>query len=515
MFLYNYSENSLSSIESEALAVWLCKATGYRGGYMNAALIIDNIETPATGGATFQRKDPSTGQPVTTAAAATVADAIKAVDSAAAAFKTWSKSGPSQRRNILFKAAELVHSRAGDFAKIMLAETGASESWGRFNVHLAQGMLREAASLTTHIRGEIIPADKPGAICMAIRRPAGVVVSLAPWNAPIILAVRSFATALACGNTVVLKASESSPGTQYLLGQVMRDAGLPPGVLNLITNAPADAAQIGEALISHPAVRRVNFTGSTRTGRLVAETAARYLKPVLLELGGKAPFLVLADADIDNAVRAAAFGSFMHAGQICMSTERVVIDSQVADEFARKLAAKADSLTATASEHSAGAIGCLISKESALRSEELVRDAVQKGAQLLAGGKAEGTRMSATVLDAVTPAMKIYYEESFAPIVSLIRVSSVDEAVRIANDTEYGLSSAIFTRDVKLALDIAAQLDFGCCHINGPSVYDEAQMPLGGMKASGYGRFGGQPGVNEFTEVQWVSIEDPAQHYPI
>jgi len=482
---------------------------------MKTSLIIDNTDQPASGGATFVRSDPNTGQAVTEAAAAGVEDVRHAIESSAAALRNWSMGGPTARRDLLLKAAELLHERNDELSDLMVRETGASASWAKFNTHLAYDMLREAASLTTHIKGEVIPADKPGSFCMAIRRPAGVVVSIAPWNAPIILAVRSFATALACGNTVVLKASESSPGTQYLLARILCDAGLSPGVLNFITNAPADAAKIGEALISHPAVRRVNFTGSTKTGRIVAETAARYLKPVLLELGGKAPLLILGDADVDNAVRAAAFGAFMHQGQICMSTERIVIDSSVADDFVDKLAKRASNYQIRPPGEAGFALGSMVSCDAASRSEDLVKDAVAKGAKLLAGGNVRGATMSATVLDEVTPRMKVYYEESFAPIVCVVRVAGVEEAVRVANDTEYGLSSAIFSRDIKLALEIAQRLDFGCCHINGPSVYDEAHMPLGGMKASGYGRFGGQPGINEFTDIQWISIEDPNQHYPM
>jgi acyl-CoA reductase-like NAD-dependent aldehyde dehydrogenase len=241
---------------------------------------------------------------------------------------------------------------------------------------------------------------------------------------------------------------------------------------------------------------------------------ARYLKPVLLELGGKAPLIVLDDADVDNAVRAAAFGSFMHSGQICMSTERIVVAPGIADAFASKLAEKAKSLTAGNPRTSNAALGSLVDRAPAVRVEGLVKDAVDKGARLLAGGSVDGTVMNATVLDRVTPEMSIYHEESFGPVASIVRAKNTEDCVRIANDTEYGLSSAVFTRDIKQALAISAELDFGCCHINGPTVYDEAQMPLGGMKASGYGRFGGLPGVQEFTEVQWVSIEDPDQHYP-
>ena len=482
---------------------------------MKVGLLIDNREVAASGGATFERYDPITGNLASESAAASKQDALAAVESAAMAFRSWSKTGPNQRRDILLEAARLLASRTDEFTKVMMQETGASGPWVGFNTRLAAGMLREAAAITTQIKGEIIPADKPGSVALAFRRPAGVVLSIAPWNAPIILAVRAFATALACGNTVVLKASELSAGTQILLGRVMSDAGLPPGVLNVVTNAPADAGQVVEAMVAHPAVRRVNFTGSTRTGRIIAEMAARHLKPVLLELGGKAPLLVLDDADVDNAVRAAAFGAFIHQGQVCMSTERVVVDRSIADAFATKFTAKTKTIAAGNPQISDVPLGSLVSREAAARVGTLVKDAVDRGAKLLAGGKIEGSIMEATLLDHVTPDMKIYYEESFGPVACMVRVADAEEAVRVANDTEYGLSSGIFSRDVTRAMEIASRLDFGCCHINGPTVHDEAQMPLGGMKASGYGRFGSQPGINEFTEVQWVTIEDPAQHYPI
>ena len=482
---------------------------------METLLMVDNeLRTSSTKGV-FQRHHPITGNLVSTSAAATTQDALDAVESCAAAFPAWAATAPAERRDILLKAADLVMQRSDSLMEIMMAETGASRPWSAFNARLAVGMLREAASLTTQVKGEIIPSNKPGMFSLAVRRPVGVVLAIAPWNAPIILAVRAFCTALACGNTVILKASELSAGTQFLLAQAMVDAGLPPGVLNFITHAPAEAGAVAEAMIAHPAVRRVNFTGSTRTGRIVATTCAKYLKPVLLELGGKAPMLVLADAEIDHAVRAAAFGAYMHQGQICMSTERIVIDEAVADVFAEKLAQKAASLKTGDPAEGDAPLGALVDASAVTKVQALIDDAVSKGARLLTAGLVDGALMGASLLDHVTPEMKIYYEESFGPVVCIVRVKSVEEAVRVANDTEYGLSSAIFTRDVALALKIAQQLDFGCCHINGPTVHDEAQMPLGGMKASGYGRFGGAPGIHEFTEVQWVSIEDPAQHYPI
>jgi acyl-CoA reductase-like NAD-dependent aldehyde dehydrogenase len=376
-------------------------------------------------------------------------------------------------------------------------------------------MLREAASMTTQIAGEVIPSDKPGCIAMAVRQPAGVVLSIAPWNAPVILGVRALALPLACGNTVILKASEICPGTHRLIAECLRDAGLPPGVLNVITNAPEDAPTLIEALIAHPAVRRINFTGSTRVGRIIAQIAAKYLKPALLELGGKAPLVVLDDADIDAAVAAAAFGAFMNQGQICMSTERIVLDQSIADAFIAKFAAKAETLVAGDPRHGNTPLGSLIGIEAAARLQGLIKDAVGKGARVVAGGKIEGTLMSATVLDHVTSSMRIYDEESFGPVVAVVRVDGVDEAVRIANDTEYGLSAAVFGRDIARAFNVAKRIESGICHVNGPTLHDEAQMPFGGVKASGYGRFGGKAGIAEFTELRWITIETSPQHYPI
>ena len=478
-------------------------------------LLIDDRDVAASTGATFERRDPITGDVASRAAAASVADAQAAADAAAAAFPAWSKLGPNARRAALLKAADLLEGRAADFVNLMATEIGATAGWAQFNVKLAAVMLREAASLTTQITGEIIPSDKPGCVSMAVRQPAGVVLGIAPWNAPVILGVRAIATPLACGNTVVLKASEICPGTHRLIGAVLREAGLPAGVVNVITNAPEDAGEIIESLIAHPAVRRINFTGSTRVGRIIAETAARFLKPVLLELGGKASLVVLDDADLDAAVAASAFGAFMNQGQICMSTERIVVDNAVADDFVAKLAAKAESLQAGNPRHGNFALGSLVGVEAAERIGGLVNDAVSKGARLLAGGRVDGTVMSATVLDQVTPAMRLYGEESFGPVVCVIRASGVEEAVRIANDTEYGLSAAVFGRDITRALDVAHRIDSGICHINGATVHDEAQMPFGGVKASGYGRFGGKAGISEFTELRWITIETGPQHFPI
>ena len=480
---------------------------------MDIGLLIDGGERDASGAASYDRMDPFTGRLATRAAAASVADANAAVDAAAAAFPAWSKTGPGERRASLSKAADVMASKVDEFTRLMTEETGATAPWAGFNVMLAANMLREAAAMTTQISGEIIPSDKPGTLAMGIRQPAGVCVGIAPWNAPVILGTRAIAMAIACGNTVVLKASEMCPGTHRLIGQVLVEAGLPKGVINVVTNDPKDAAGIVEALVAHPAVRRINFTGSTKVGRIIAELAGRYLKPALLELGGKAPLVVLDDADIDAAVNAATFGAFMHQGQICMSTERLIVDEKVADEFVAKLAARASKLPA-GDPRGHVVLGSLISSQAADKMEELIADAVAKGARLVAGGKRTGTVVEATLLDHVTPAMRVYAEESFGPVKPVVRVKGEDEAVRVANDTEYGLSSAVFSRDIRRALAVAARIESGICHINGPTVGDEAQMPFGGVKGSGFGRFGGKAAIAEFTDLRWVTIEDPGQHYP-
>jgi acyl-CoA reductase-like NAD-dependent aldehyde dehydrogenase/ABC-type branched-subunit amino acid transport system ATPase component len=497
----------------EGQAVEAAKSERQESAMKHVSLMIGDRDGGAADGRTFDRIDPFTGQVASRAAAASVADAIAAVDAAHTAFPAWAAMGPGERRAKLLKAADLLDARGAEFSELMTAECGAIGPWGHFNSHFAASLMREAASMTTQIAGEVIPTDKPNSLAMAIRQPVGVVLGIAPWNAPVILGVRAIAMPLACGNTVVLKASEMCPGTHALIGTIMRAADLPPGVVNVVTNAPADAAKIVETLIAHPAVRRVNFTGSTRVGRIVAETAARYLKPVLLELGGKAPMVILDDADLDEAVKAAAFGCFANMGQICMSTERLIVDEKVADAFVEKFAAKARALP-HGDPRGHVVLGSLVTKEAVTRNKELLDDAVSKGAKVVAGGEFNGTVVSATVLDRVTPAMRIYTEESFGPVKPIIRVKNTEEAIRVANDTEYGLSAAVFGKDIARALGVAKRIQSGICHINAPTVHDEGQMPFGGTKASGYGRFGGKAAIDEFTELRWITIQTGPHSYP-
>lgn len=480
---------------------------------MNIPLLIGGQDVAARDGRTCNRIDPVTAAIATTAAAASPEDASNAADAAARALPSWSATSPVERRKILMAAADLMDAKTQDFTDLMISETGATAPWAGFNVMLAANMLREAASMTTRITGEVIPANKPGTLAMAVRRPVGVCLGIAPWNAPVILGTRAIATAIACGNTVVLKASEMCPGTHRLIGSVLAEAGVPEGVVNIVTNDPADAAEIVATLIAHPAVRHINFTGSTKVGRIIARLAAEQIKPVLLELGGKAPLVILDDADIEAAVNAAIFGSFMNQGQICMSTERIIVDDKIADVFIEKLAARAGGLP-FGNPREQVVLGSLVTPDAADKMGELISDATAKGARVVAGGARDGSIVSATLLDGVTNEMRIYAEESFGPVKPIIRVSGDDEAVRIANDTEYGLAAAVFSRDISRAMSVANRIESGICHINGPTVADEAQMPFGGVKQSGYGRFGGKAGIEAFTFLRWLTIEDPGQHYP-
>ncbi|MDE4134973.1 aldehyde dehydrogenase [Phaeobacter sp. QD34_3] len=477
-------------------------------------LFINGEHVDAENGRAFERHNPVTGALATTAAAASTEDAMRAADAAAAAFPEWSAMAPGVRRRMLLDAAEALKARGDAIVDAMKAEIGATEAWARFNIMLASEMLVEAAGLTTQIKGEIIPSNRPGSTAYAVRQPAGVVLAMAPWNAPVILGVRSIATPLACGNTVVMKTSELCPRTHALILEAVAEAGLPKGVVNAISNAPEDAPELVEALIAHPAVRRVNFTGSTRVGRLIGEISARHLKPSLLELGGKAPFIVLEDADIDAAVAAAAFGAYMNQGQICMSTERIIVVDEIADAFVDAFARKVETLTAGDPTEGKAPLGSVVNAAAADRIRELIEDAVQKGARLIGGG-GSGTILNAAALDGVTPQMRLYSEESFGPVTSLIRVSDADEAVRVANESDMGLSAAVFGRDQARAMKVAARIESGICHVNGPTVHDEAQMPFGGVKDSGYGRFGGQWGIAEFTDLRWMTTQDGGIHYPI
>ncbi|GGU24828.1 aldehyde dehydrogenase family protein [Lentzea flava] len=474
-------------------------------------LFIGGESVPALDGRTTDDLNPYTGEVYAVVAAGGSADVERAVDAAQEAFAEWSATSPSVRRRILLRAADDLESRTPEAIALMGQEVGGVAGWAGFNVMLAANILREAAAAVTQPVGEVLTTETPGQLSLAVREPLGVVAAFAPWNAPIILSTRAVAAPLAAGNTVVLKPSEEAPiAAGLFIADVLHEAGLPAGVLNVVTNAPADAAAVAEALITDPRVRAVNFTGSTEVGRIVGTIAAQHLKPAVLELGGKNSLLVLDDADLDHAVEAATFSSFFNAGQICMSADRILVHQSVAEEFTAKFAAKVASLPHGDPTDPGTVIGPVITPRAAERVAALVAEAVSEGARVRAGGDG-----SATVLDGVTPAMRIFNEEIFGPAVVVTTVADDDEAVAIANSTEHGLTAGILTEDSRRGFALARRIRTGIVHVGNQTVDDEPQAPFGGVKASGYGRFGGRWGIEAFSSTRWVTVSHEHGHFPI
>jgi acyl-CoA reductase-like NAD-dependent aldehyde dehydrogenase len=470
--------------------------------------------TPASSGKTFEDKDPFTGDTVASIPAGGADDARKAIEAAAGAFPAWAETPPGARQAIFLKAADILESRQDEVVSMLARETGCTFGFGMFQMHFVPGLFRQAAAAPYQPIGQIIPSDT-GALAMGIRKPVGVVGAIAPWNAALILSARSIAAPLALGNTVVLKPSEWSPWAGGLVwGEIFAEAGLPEGVLNIVTHAPGKAGDIGDELVSHPAVRRINFTGSTAVGRKLAEAAGRNLKRVVLELGGYNPLIVLADADMDYAVNATAFGAFLHQGQICMSARKVIVERSIADEFTEKLAAKAKGLKAGDPKEHDTIIGPLINEDALKLVQGRVDEAVKKGARVLAGGEAVGACYQATVLADVPQDSDFAKLETFGPVIAVEVVDSADEAVARANATTYGLSSGIITTDSDRGFALAQQLEAGIVHVNDQPVGDEPQMPFGGVKDSGWGRFGGQAVQDEFTELRWITVQSGSHPYP-
>ncbi|HEY2935108.1 MAG TPA: aldehyde dehydrogenase family protein [Gaiellaceae bacterium] len=468
----------------------------------------------AADGRTFEDRDPYTGEVVARVPAGTREDARRAVEAAAAAFPAWAKTPPAVRQGIFLKAAAVLEGRQDEVVSLLARETGCTFGFGMFQMHFVPGLFRQAAALAYAPLGEVLPSDM-GAFSMGLRRPVGVVGAIAPWNAALILSARSIAAPLALGNTVVLKPSEHSPVVGGLLwGEIFAEAGLPAGVLNIVAHAPGEAAGIGDELVENPHVRRLNFTGSTATGRKLAEAAGRQLKRIVLELGGYNPLIVLADADLDYAVDASAFGAFLHQGQICMSARRIIVERPIADEFVSRLAEKTKGLKAGDPKDPDTIIGPVISEEALETIKARVGDAVRAGARVLAGGEAVGSCFQATLLADVPPDAEFARVETFGPVAAIEIVDSADEAVERANATSYGLASGIITQDADRGLALAQRIDAGIVHVNDQPVGDEPQMPFGGVKDSGFGRFGGTAVVDEFTELRWITVQSGSHPFP-
>jgi acyl-CoA reductase-like NAD-dependent aldehyde dehydrogenase len=478
-------------------------------------LFIGGSWDSAHDGGTFDDLDPYTGDVVAKVAAGGADDARRAIAAADEAFAEWSRTPPAVRQGIFLKAADILESRQPAVVSWLARETGCSFGFGMFQMMFVPGLFRQAAGAAYSPLGTVIPSDMPGAFAMGVRRPVGVVGAIAPWNAALILSARSIASPLVFGNTVVLKPSEESPYSGGLLwGEIFAEAGLPDGVLNVVSHRAGEAASIGDELISDPRVRRINFTGSTNTGRRIAEAAGRHLKRVVLELGGQNPLIVLDDADLEYAVNASAFGAYLHQGQICMSARRIIVERPIADEFTERLAAKTAGLKLGDPNEHDTIIGPLINAAALDTVKRRVDDAVARGARVLAGGQAVGSCFQATLITDVPADSELAQNETFGPVAALEVVDSAEEAARRANDTAYGLAAGILTSDPDRGLALAEQIQSGIIHINDQPVHDEPQMPFGGVKDSGWGRFGGTFAMDEFTEMRWITVQSGTRPFP-
>ena len=466
-------------------------------------------------GETFDDHNPYTGEVYARVPAGTPEDARQAIDAAKAAFPEWSSTPPTQRREIFLKAAEIMERRSDDLVTAMMEEVGGTIGISMFQMHFVPGLYRLAAGAGYDVKGEIIPADHKDSFFMAVRQPAGVVACFAPFNVPYILGSRSFALPIAYGNTAVLKPSEEAPLTGgLLLAEIFEEAGLPAGVLNVVTSTREGAEQVGDEMISNPAVRRISFTGSTEVGRIIAEKAGRHLKRALLELGGKDPLIILGDADVDYAVDAAVWGAFLHQGEICMSTERIIVEKNIAKEFTEKLKMRAEELPVGDPTNPATAIGPLINQRAVEKVHAHVQEAVAGGATLITGGEYDNLVYQPTVVADVDPEMRLFREQTFGPVAPIVVVKDREEALAVSNNSDYGLSAGIITNDFTGALDMALRLETGMVHIGDQTVNDEPQAPFGGVKGSGYGRFGGQAALDEFTELRWINVQTRPRTFP-
>ena len=444
-----------------------------------------------------------------------VAEVRNAIDSAHHAFENWSKLPFNQRAHFMTKIAEIFEKRKMDVVKALRTEAGGWFGKSIFEASYVPEVFCAAAAMNYQSIGEVIPSEF-GKLSMAIRRPVGVVSVISPWNFPAILTSRGIAFALAAGNTVVLKPSEETPYCGGLLfAEIFEEAGVPGGVLNVITCSRDNVSVVGEELIEHPLVKGVSFTGSTAVGREIAARAGAHLKKCCVELGGKDALIVCDDADMDRATGAANFGSFMHQGQICMSVEKILVQESIMQEFLERFKDRASRLkVGDPTKELDHIIGPLINDRQVIRVKSQIEDAVAKGGKIVLGGKVEGRYVEPTIITDVTSDMTLYQDETFGPVVSVIPFSTDEEAIAIANDTEYGLSSGVITKDEYRGLEIAQKLETGMCHINCSSVNDEPHAPFGGSKSSGVGRHGGRWATDTFTETRWITLERGGRDFP-
>lgn len=465
---------------------------------------IEGKSAPPSSGKYFSTLNPLNDEELTKAAAGTVEDINRAVETAKHAFESFKKTLPKERERILCKAAEILERDRQDFIDILVDEIGSPIKKAAFEVEKGLSFFRAAAGMTRQMTGKTIPSDAPGKFSMSIRSPLGVIAAVTPFNVPLIKGVRLSCNPIALGNTVVMLPSEEAPLLSNRLAKLYAEAGLPDGVFNVVSG---NGYEIGDALTTHPDVKMVTFTGSCRVGAHIREVCAKHNKRVTLELGGKSPLVVMADCDMKQAVMGATLGIFMYQGQVCMGSSRVYVQKEIFEPFVENFAKAAGSLGMGELRDPNTVIGPIISERQRNRVRSHIEDARDKGAKVVTGGEWEGNRCQPTILTGVTPDMKVYAEETFGPVVSVYPIDTLNEAIEVSNDSEFGLSAAIYTQNLNDAMRYVMEVDSGMVHVNGSSLHDEPHVPFGGTKNSGSGREGTEEDIEAMTEWKWATIQ--------
>lgn len=476
------------------------------GSYING--------TWKTEGETFEDYSPVLNKVYAHIVDTTEEEANTAVTTAHQAFLSWRALSPAERGSHLMNVASVIESMAPEFEEILIDEIGSWIGKAKFELKSCVHFFRSAAELTKQVRGYEIPSEQ-GKKSMVIREPLGVVSVITPWNVPLNLSSRTTSGILAVGNTVVLKPSEESPiSGGWILAKAFEKAGVPKGVFNVLTCSKKNVGEVGNVLVTHPKVKAISFTGSTKVGKSIAAKAGGLLKKVSVELGGKDAMIIMGDADLKKAVTGATFASFFHSGQICMGLKRIYVHEKIATQFIERFVRHTKTLGTGDVRAFNCPIGPLINEQQVLKIESQVSDAIRKGATLLHGGHRDNLYYSPTILTGVTSEMEIYAEESFGPVVCVYTFKNVESAIAAVNESEFGLSGAVVTENEENGYAIAMQMESGMCHVNDGTIYGEALAPFGGVKNSGMGRYGGLASVESFTSTRWITIDKGARHYP-
>lgn len=478
-------------------------------GSVHTGLLINGAWRPAALGKTFDVEDPATGKVLLSVADASPEDGMAALDAAAAAQESWAKVPARERGEILRSAFELVTARVDDFALLMTLEMGKPLAEARGEVAYAAEFLRWFSEEAVRAFGRYSVAPDGKSRLLVQKKPVGPCLLITPWNFPLAMATRKIAPAVAAGCTMVLKPAKLTPLTSHLFAQVMQEAGLPDGVLNVISSSRAGATT--GPLIKDSRLRKLSFTGSTEVGRRLLSDAAETVLRTSMELGGNAPFIVFEDADLEAAVNAAMLAKLRNMGEACTAANRFIVHGSVAEKFSRKFAEKMSMMTTARGTEPESTVGPLIDSESRDKVHELVSDAISAGARVVLGGApadGPGYFYQPTILTDVTASARILSEEVFGPVAPIVTFSTEDEAVRLANNTEYGLVAYVFTRDLNRGLRMGEKLETGMLGLN-TGVVSNAAAPFGGVKQSGLGREGGLEGINEYLYTQYIGIADP------